>query len=65
MKLFRNKKTEYSSGDVKVTEIVLDEEPKTVSEPTEEPAPAPQSTNKGDETPKEAKKPSVYDSFEW
>lgn len=41
MKLFRNKKTEYSSGDVKVTEIVLDEEPKTVSEPTEEPAPAP------------------------
>lgn len=31
----------------------------------EEPAPAPQSTNKGDETPKEAKKPSVYDSFEW
>lgn len=41
MKLFRNKKTEYSSGDVKVTEIVLDEEPKTVSEPAEEPAPAP------------------------
>ena len=41
MKLFRNKKTEYSSGDVKVTEIVLDEEPKTVSEPTEEPSPAP------------------------
>jgi hypothetical protein len=41
MKLFRNKKTEYSSGDVKVTEIVLDEEPKTVLEPAEEPAPAP------------------------
>lgn len=41
MKLFRNKKTEYSSGDVKVTEIVLDEEPKTVSEPAEESAPAP------------------------
>ena len=41
MKLFRNKKTEYSSGDVKVTEIVLDEELKTVSEPAEEPAPAP------------------------
>lgn len=41
MKLFRNKKTEYSSGDVKVTEIVLDEDPKTVSEPAEEPAPAP------------------------
>lgn len=41
MKLFRNKKTEYSSGDVKVTEIVLDEEPKTVSEPAEEPALAP------------------------
>ena len=41
MKLFRNKKTEYSSGDVKVTEIVLDEEPKTVSEPAEEPSPAP------------------------
>lgn len=41
MKLFRNKKTEYSSGDVKVTEIVLDEEPKTVSEPAEDPAPAP------------------------
>ena len=41
MKLFRNKKTEYSSGDVKVTEIVLDEEPKTVSDPAEEPAPAP------------------------
>lgn len=41
MKLFRNKKTEYSSGDVKVTEIVLDEEPKTVSEPAEDPALAP------------------------
>ena len=41
MKLFRNKKTEYSSGDVKVTEIVLDEEPKTVLEPAEEPSPAP------------------------
>lgn len=41
MKLFRNKKTEYSSGDVKVTEIVLDEEPKTVSELAEESAPAP------------------------
>lgn len=41
MKLFRNKKTECSSGDVKVTEIVLDEEPKTVSEPAEDPAPAP------------------------
>lgn len=41
MKLFRNKKTEYSSGDVKVTEIVLDEDPKTVSEPAEDPAPAP------------------------
>lgn len=41
MKLFRNKKTEYSSGDGKVTEIVLDEEPKTVSEPAEEPSPAP------------------------
>lgn len=41
MKLFRNKKTEYSLGDVKVTEIVLDEEPKTVSEPAEEPALAP------------------------
>ncbi len=41
MKLFRNKKTEYSSAGVKVTEIVLDEDPKTVSEPAEEPAPAP------------------------
>lgn len=41
MKLFRNKKTEYSSGYVKVTEIVLDEDPKTVSEPAEDPAPAP------------------------
>lgn len=54
MKLFRNKKTEYSSGDVKVTEIVLDEDPKTVSEPAEDPAPAPVS-----DKPQEMDIPSV------
>lgn len=36
MKFFKNKKTEYSSGDVKVTEITLDETPETTESESEE-----------------------------